>query len=182
MQCRDAQCPTSTLLYCEKQWTGSRSVGLMTQSLGVKVPDSIYMYVSWTWNILSVFMTTSLSNTAMRSIILFYFSAAANSAAVARHSNWTIAQTVNTDSGSVVGHAAPNATEVSEYLGIPFAQPPVGELRFAAPLRYSGNSEIDASKFVSPNSWPWRDFGTKISIPCRVRHVSLSHRKGVMTV
>ena len=70
----------------------------------------------------------------------------------ARQSNWTIGQTVQTESGPVVGHAAPNATEVSEYLGIPYAQPPIGNLRFAAPLRYSGNTTIDGSTFVCIDS------------------------------
>lgn len=41
-----------------------------------------------------------------------------------------------TSSGAVRGHAARNRTEVSEYLGIPYAQPPMGQLRFAAPRMY----------------------------------------------
>lgn len=65
-----------------------------------------------------------------------------------RQSNWTVGQTVQTSSGAVNGHAASNATEVSEYLGIPFAAPPVGDLRFAAPQKYSGNSTINGTSFV----------------------------------
>ncbi|KAJ0114230.1 carboxylesterase [Diaporthe amygdali] len=38
---------------------------------------------------------------------------------------WTVGQAVDTSSGRIIGHAASNATEVSEYLGIPFAQPPM---------------------------------------------------------
>jgi len=66
-----------------------------------------------------------------------------------RQSNWTVGQTVQTSSGPVSGHAASNASQVSEYLGIPFAVPPVGDLRFAAPQKYSGNSSINGTSFVS---------------------------------
>jgi cholinesterase len=66
-----------------------------------------------------------------------------------RQSNWTVGQTVQTSSGAVHGHAALNATQVSEYLGVPFAAPPVGDLRFAAPQKYSGNSTINGTSFVS---------------------------------
>jgi hypothetical protein len=66
-----------------------------------------------------------------------------------RQLNWTVGQTVQTGSGTVNGHAALNATQVSEYLGIPFAAPPVGDLRFAAPQKYSGNSTINGTYFVS---------------------------------
>lgn len=65
-----------------------------------------------------------------------------------RQSTWTVGQTVQTGSGPVNGHAASNATQVSEYLGIPFAAPPVGDLRFAAPQNYTGNSTINGTSFV----------------------------------
>lgn len=55
---------------------------------------------------------------------------------------YTVGQAVNTTSGLVHGHSAPNATEVSEYLGIPFAEPPIGNLRFAPPVRYYGSGEL----------------------------------------
>ncbi|KAL3424171.1 carboxylesterase [Phlyctema vagabunda] len=64
-----------------------------------------------------------------------------------RQSTWTVGQTVTTSSGPVNGHASPNTTEVSEYLGIPFAQPPVGDLRFAPPQKYTGNSTINGTDF-----------------------------------
>jgi cholinesterase len=64
------------------------------------------------------------------------------------HSGWKVGQAVDTTSGRIIGHAAPNATHVSEYLGIPYAKPPVGKLRFAAPKRFEGNGEIRAAKFV----------------------------------
>jgi cholinesterase len=65
-----------------------------------------------------------------------------------RQTNWTVGQTVQTSSGPVNGHAASNATGVSTYLGIPYAQPPTGDLRFAAPVKYSGNSTINGTSFV----------------------------------
>ena len=42
---------------------------------------------------------------------------------------------VQTDSGAVVGKVekVPHGKSVHEYLGIPYAEPPVGELRFVAP-------------------------------------------------
>lgn len=61
---------------------------------------------------------------------------------------WTIGQVVQTSSGLVQGHAAPKARGVSEYLGIPYAEPPVGRRRFQPPIRYSGTSKIDGSRFV----------------------------------
>lgn len=59
--------------------------------------------------------------------------------------------TVQTSNGFIVGHEAPNTSKVIEYLGIPYAQPPIGDLRFAAPVAYAGNarSTLDASEFVS---------------------------------
>jgi hypothetical protein len=62
---------------------------------------------------------------------------------------WKVGQEVKTTSGVVVGHASKNRTEVSEYLGIPFAKPPVGPLRWAAPQKYNGTGVINASSFVS---------------------------------
>ena len=42
---------------------------------------------------------------------------------------------VHTESGAVIGkiEALPNGKSVYEYLGIPYAEPPVGGLRFVAP-------------------------------------------------
>lgn len=45
--------------------------------------------------------------------------------------------TANTTSGLIIGHAAPNRSEVTEFLGIRYAEPPVGDLRFAPPKRYN---------------------------------------------
>ncbi|KAH7410617.1 Alpha/Beta hydrolase protein [Cadophora sp. MPI-SDFR-AT-0126] len=61
--------------------------------------------------------------------------------------NWTVGQVVETSSGSVTGHAASVNTEVSEYLGIPFAIPPVGDLRWTAPQAYNGTGAINGTDF-----------------------------------
>ncbi|KAH7360273.1 Alpha/Beta hydrolase protein [Rhexocercosporidium sp. MPI-PUGE-AT-0058] len=63
-------------------------------------------------------------------------------------SNWHVGQTVRTSSGSVQGHAAKDSPLVSEYLGIPYAKPPVGELRWAAPESLDTSAAtINGSKF-----------------------------------
>lgn len=58
-----------------------------------------------------------------------------------------VGQTVVTSSGPIEGHPASWQPEVSEYLGVPFAIPPVGELRWTAPKPYIGNKTINAAKF-----------------------------------
>lgn len=45
-----------------------------------------------------------------------------------------------TSNGPIIGHQAHNGSDVIEYLGIPYAQPPVGNLRFAPPEKYIGNN------------------------------------------
>jgi hypothetical protein len=65
-----------------------------------------------------------------------------------------VGRRVRTTSGFVTGHPAPNAPKVSEYLGIPFAKPPVGELRFASPVAYVSHGTLDASNYVSYQNTP----------------------------
>jgi hypothetical protein len=50
---------------------------------------------------------------------------------------WVIRQTVQTGSDAVKGHAVPNVSEVSEYLGIPFTMPPIGifEIRTSSEIQ-----------------------------------------------
>jgi len=68
--------------------------------------------------------------------------------------NTSIGQPVGTSSGLVTGHPAPNASQVSEYLGIPYAQPPVGELRFASPIAYvNRDGSVDGSNFASQHPY-----------------------------
>jgi hypothetical protein len=62
---------------------------------------------------------------------------------------WSVGQAVETTSGIIIGHAAPVLTNVSEYLGIPYAKPPTGKLRFAKPHPFYGDKKINASSFVS---------------------------------
>lgn len=55
---------------------------------------------------------------------------------------------VNTSNGQIEGHFTSRGSSVVEFLGIPFAQPPVGSLRFSVPERYSGNESYVASHWV----------------------------------
>lgn len=57
--------------------------------------------------------------------------------------------TVWTTNGPITGHVASNRSSVVEYLGIPYAQPPVGALRFAPSVRYSSVGHQTASNWVS---------------------------------
>jgi len=91
----------------------------------------------------------------MKSSVLLVVLAAAASARAAngfvqqrQSSNWTVGQTVQTNSGPVSGHAAKNQSAVSEYLGIPYAQAPVGDLRFAAPVAFHGTASLNGSSYV----------------------------------
>jgi cholinesterase len=58
-------------------------------------------------------------------------------------------ETVETGNGRIVGHRSATSENVWEYLGIPYAQSPLGDLRFAAPQKYKGNGSYTANKFVS---------------------------------
>jgi carboxylesterase type B len=64
--------------------------------------------------------------------------------------NWQVGDTVDTTSGPVQGHASEWKPTVSEYLGIPYAVPPVGKLRWTKAQPYKGTGKtILADKFVS---------------------------------
>jgi cholinesterase len=58
-------------------------------------------------------------------------------------------EVVETGNGRIVGHRSAISEDVWEYLGIPYAQSPLGDLRFAAPQTYMGNDSYTANKFVS---------------------------------
>lgn len=57
---------------------------------------------------------------------------------------------VSTSSGIAVGHQARNKTSVTEFLGIRYAEAPIGELRFAAPKKYVAHpgTIFEASEWV----------------------------------
>lgn len=84
----------------------------------------------------------------------------------------SVGQTIQTSSGPVNGHAATVNTNVSAYLGIPYADPPVGNLRFMPPVRYKGNASISGSSIVS--SLPYFSIhGSKLRFPFRDSLVQL---------
>lgn len=68
----------------------------------------------------------------------------------------TTASQVSTTSGLIIGHQAPNKTDVTEFLGIKYAEAAVGELRFAAPKRYIAlpGTVYNASEWVSEQHLP----------------------------
>lgn len=77
---------------------------------------------------------------------------------------------VQTTSGTVVGHPALNRTSVTEFLGIRYAEAPVGELRFAPPKKYIApkGSVFEASEWVSnpEKNIVWTRF--LIDVVCRL--------------
>jgi hypothetical protein len=61
---------------------------------------------------------------------------------------------VHTSSGIVVGHQSTNRSRVTEFLGIRYAEAPVGELRFAAPKKYVApyGTVFEAADWVGTDS------------------------------
>lgn len=82
--------------------------------------------------------------------------------------------TVNTHSGTVVGAIAFfGETELHRFLGIPFAKPPVGDLRFRKPQPIEPWSEPLITQLFSPACvqyypyyYPWVDGFSKKSEDC----------------
>ncbi|QDS74501.1 hypothetical protein FKW77_007054 [Venturia effusa] len=66
---------------------------------------------------------------------------------------WAVGQQVSTTSGKVKGRAATRAgyEEVSEYVGIPFAHPPQGPLRWMPPKPLKSDELVDATKWSASN-------------------------------
>lgn len=55
---------------------------------------------------------------------------------------------VVTSNGRISGHPAPGMRDTIEFLGIPYAQPPIGQLRFAEPLPPKGKTAYVALEWV----------------------------------
>jgi cholinesterase len=66
-------------------------------------------------------------------------------------SAWVVGQDVDTTSGRVKGHAAATYPEVSEYLGIPYAASPVGNLRWMPPQAFSKSNKTFLAEKYSPD-------------------------------
>ncbi|KAJ0109029.1 hypothetical protein J7T55_002221 [Diaporthe amygdali] len=87
-------------------------------------------------------------------------SSTAAASSISRHRNTARAATpvVHLDNGlSVQGRIAPAASTVAEFLGIPYAQPPVDDLRWAPPQDYevaSNNSVVNATA-LPPSCWQY---------------------------
>jgi carboxylesterase type B len=63
--------------------------------------------------------------------------------------SFRVGNTVKTTTGNVIGQSSSWKPEVSEYLGIPFAEPPIGKLRWAAPVPIKAPGKvINATKYV----------------------------------
>jgi carboxylesterase type B len=58
-----------------------------------------------------------------------------------------IGRDATTSSGTIKGHASHWQPKVSEYLGIPYAQPPVGHLRWLAPKPFRGSGAFVAANY-----------------------------------
>ncbi|KAF7336132.1 Glycoside hydrolase, superfamily [Mycena venus] len=56
---------------------------------------------------------------------------------------------VPTSSGEIIGHPASSRPAVMEFLGIPFARPPKGELRFAPPVAFEDKGVVNATTFTA---------------------------------
>lgn len=59
----------------------------------------------------------------------------------------------STSNGLIIGHRSDKRPSVIEYLGIPYAQPPVNDLRFAPPQKYQGQGTYVAANYVSADLW-----------------------------
>ena len=109
--------------------------------------------------------------------MLIVAGAAAALPTVPTNSTWnfnsTVGMTVKTTSGVIIGHANDRYTSVSEYLSIPFAKPPVNDLRFAPPQAYTSDCTIIADQ--QPLSCPQAPSTINYSQPLNWQHISVAH-------
>jgi hypothetical protein len=63
--------------------------------------------------------------------------------------SWTVGQEIQTTSGKVKGGPAerPGYPEVSQYVGIPYAEIPEGALRWLPPKPFKSNGTINGTKW-----------------------------------
>jgi hypothetical protein len=81
--------------------------------------------------------------------MLSIFTAALLSVALMNAEGFKIGQTLKTASGDLTGQPSSWKPQVSEYLGIRYAEPPIGKLRFAAPIAIkAAGKSINATKYV----------------------------------
>jgi hypothetical protein len=86
----------------------------------------------------------------MRSTFVYWLLVLTVEVAYASTAEWVVGQEIVTTSGKVKGSPAsrPGYSEVSQYVGIPFAEPPMGALRWMPAKKYISNKTIDATKWV----------------------------------
>ncbi|KAK1723051.1 hypothetical protein CaCOL14_001996 [Colletotrichum acutatum] len=84
---------------------------------------------------------------AVTSLAILAFSDSYATASATVRCNATDLHTVPTSNGPITGHPASNSSDILEFLGVPYAKPPVGDLRFAPPQRFRGNESFEASHF-----------------------------------
>ena len=81
--------------------------------------------------------------------MLTIFVAVLLSVALIDAEGFKIGQSVKTTSGDLTGQPSSWKPQVSEYLGIRYAEPPVGKLRFAAPVAIkAAGKALNATKYV----------------------------------
>jgi hypothetical protein len=86
----------------------------------------------------------------MRAFALFTELALAAAAVASPTQPWIPGQEVQTSSGKVKGQPAtrPGFSAVSQYVGIPYAEPPLGPLRWMPPKPFKSTGSIDGTKWV----------------------------------
>lgn len=91
----------------------------------------------------------------MRAVTLFAELSLVASAIASPVRQWTVGQEVQTSSGTVKGQPAERSgySEVSQYVGIPYAKDPVGALRWMPPKAFKSTKAIDGTK------WVWTCYG-----------------------